>query len=144
MNAAVRTASETIGQHILRCRKVLGMSRSELVERCGVDRGSISRIERGAEKGIPGVRTLLPIFAALYGRRRVVADAAEIGRRVRLLREVYFLTCVEFAALIGVHKQLVSNWQRGAALPSLAAIRRMCDAFGVPLGFFSFPMALVN
>jgi len=126
---------EAIGQHVAECRKLLSMSRSELVERSGVDRGSLSRIERRSEKGIPGVRTLLRIFAALYGPR-MVADAAEIGRRVRLVREIYCLTCVEFAALIGAHKQQVSNWQRGAALPSLAALRRMCRGFGVGLNFF--------
>lgn len=136
MNGAATAADETIGEHILRCRKLLGMSRAGLSRRSGVDRGSISRIERGAEKGIPGVRTLIPIFAALYGKRIIVADLKEPGQRVRLLRQVYLLTCIEFAVLIGAHKQLVSNWECGAALPSLAAIRRICRTFSLGLNFF--------
>ena len=140
MNSA--PVASAIGQHIVQLRKTCGMSRSELARRSGVDRGSLSVIERS--RGIPGLRTLLPIFRALYGRAFIIADVGEVGRRVRLLREAYLLTCPEFASLIACNKQQVSNWQRGAALPCLAALRRMCAAFGVGLDFFSWRTELMN
>jgi transcriptional regulator with XRE-family HTH domain len=136
MNAQGRTA-ERVGQHIVRVRKSLGMSRVELAQLSGLDRGSMSRIERGAAKGVPGVRTLLRIFAALYGRGVIVSDAKEPGRRVRILRESYLLTRPEFGSLIGACKENIYTWESGTALPSLAALRRITFVFSVGLDFFS-------
>jgi transcriptional regulator with XRE-family HTH domain len=136
INTRGRTV-ETIGQDIARRRRSLGMSRSELACRAKLDRGSLCRIERGSkEKDISGVRTLLRIFAALYGSEVIISDLTEPGRRIRILREVYLLTRPEFGSLVGVHKENLYTWEAGKALPSLAVLRRIAYVFKVGLDFF--------
>jgi transcriptional regulator with XRE-family HTH domain len=121
------------------------MSCAELSCRARLDRGSLFRIERGSkEKDIPGVRTLLRIFAALYGRRVIVSDLREPGRRIRLLREIYLLTRPEFGSLIGMCKENIWTWEAGKALPSLAALRRITYVFEVGMDFFSGRTALAS
>jgi len=130
---------EAIGQHIAECRQLRGMSRSELARRSSVDDGSLSCIERGLN--LPGIRTLLPIFAVLYGPHAIVSDTKEPGCRIHLLRNNFLLTQTQIGALIGVDNVRISRWEHGTALPSLAALRRLCRVFALDLNFFCGQMA---
>jgi DNA-binding XRE family transcriptional regulator len=107
-----------------------------------VDDGSLSCIERGLK--LPGIRTLLRIFAALHGRHLIISDTKEPGCRIHLLRSNFLLTQTQLGALIGVDNVRISRWEHGTALPSLAALRRLCRAFGLGLSFFSGQMAQAN
>lgn len=51
-----------------------GLTQAELAERCGIDQGDISRIERGSTS--PTARTLQRIAAALDADVRIVERAS--------------------------------------------------------------------
>ncbi len=55
-----------IAMQVVRLREGLGLTQAELAERCGVDQGDISRIERGSVS--PTARTLQRSAEALETR----------------------------------------------------------------------------
>lgn len=63
-----------IAMQIVELREHLGLTQDELAERCGMDQGDISRIERGATS--PTARTLQRIAVALDADLRLVARAS--------------------------------------------------------------------
>lgn len=62
-----------IAVQIIELRERHGLTQSELAERCGIDQGDISRIERGSTS--PTARTLQRIAEALDSDVRLVARA---------------------------------------------------------------------
>jgi ribosome-binding protein aMBF1 (putative translation factor) len=60
-----------IAMQIIELRERHSLSQAELAERCGMDQGDISRIERGSTS--PTARTLQRIAAALDADVRLVA-----------------------------------------------------------------------
>jgi ribosome-binding protein aMBF1 (putative translation factor) len=62
-----------VAVQIVEMRDRLGLSQAELAQRCGIDQGDISRIERGATS--PTARTLQRIAEALGADLRLVARA---------------------------------------------------------------------
>lgn len=63
-----------IAVQLIALREKHGLSQAELAERCDVDQGDISRIERGATS--PTARTLQRIAEALDADVRLVARAS--------------------------------------------------------------------
>lgn len=63
-----------IAMQIIALRERHGLTQAELAERCGMDQGDISRIERGSTS--PTSRTLQRIAAALDADVRLVARAS--------------------------------------------------------------------
>lgn len=126
--------AESIGRRIAEHRKARGMSQCEIARKVGIWPKSLSNIERGIVN--PRVRTILPIIAALGGGSRVANNATIPGRRIRLLREIHLLTQLECARLVGASRDQISEWERGDVVPSLPALRRVGDAFGVSLDYF--------
>jgi ribosome-binding protein aMBF1 (putative translation factor) len=63
-----------IAMQIMELRERAGLTQVELAERCGVDQGDISRIERGSTS--PTARTLQRIATALDADVRLVARAS--------------------------------------------------------------------
>lgn len=63
-----------IAVQIIELREEHGLTQAELAERCGIDQGDISRIERGSTS--PTARTLQRIAEALDADVRLVARAS--------------------------------------------------------------------
>lgn len=63
-----------VALQVIALREQHGLTQAELAERCGVDQGDISRIERGATS--PTARTLQRIADALDADVRLVARAS--------------------------------------------------------------------
>jgi len=62
-----------IAMQVIALRETHGLTQQQLAERCGVDQGDISRIERGSTS--PTARTLQRIAEALDADVRLVARA---------------------------------------------------------------------
>lgn len=71
---AVFEQAYDIAMQIIELRERHGLTQAELAERCGIDQGDISRIERGATN--PTTRTLQRIAAALDADVRLIARAS--------------------------------------------------------------------
>ena len=69
--AEVFDRSYDIAMQIIELRESHGLTQSELAERCGIDQGDISRIERGSTS--PTARTLQRIAEALDSDLRLVS-----------------------------------------------------------------------
>ena len=63
-----------IAMQVVELRERLGLTQAELAEKCGVDQGDISRIERGSVS--PTARTLQRIAEALGARVELVPRAS--------------------------------------------------------------------
>lgn len=63
-----------IAVQIIELREEHGLTQAEVAERCGIDQGDISRIERGSTN--PTARTLQRIAEALDADVRLVAHAS--------------------------------------------------------------------
>ena len=72
--AAVLAQAYDIAVQIVELRERHGLTQAELAERCGIDQGDISRIERGATS--PTARTLQRIAEVLHADLRLVARAS--------------------------------------------------------------------
>lgn len=59
-----------IAMQVVQLREKLGLTQAELAERCGIDQGDISRIERGSVN--PTTRTLQRLADALDARLQFV------------------------------------------------------------------------
>lgn len=68
---AVFEQSYDIAMQIIELRERHGLTQAQLADRCGIDQGDISRIERGAIS--PTARTLQRIATALDADLRLVA-----------------------------------------------------------------------
>lgn len=58
-------------------------------------------------------------------------EGADIVRRISLAREASRLTQKDAAEGIGVSRQKVGRWEKGASWPTLPEFRRMCIVYGV-------------
>ena len=74
VQAAVLAQAYDIAVQIVELRERHGLTQAELAERCGIDQGDISRIERGATS--PTARTLQRIAEVLHADVRLVARAS--------------------------------------------------------------------
>ncbi len=63
-----------IAMQVVELREGLGLTQAQLAERCGMDQGDISRIERGATS--PTTRTLQRIADAVDADVRLVARSS--------------------------------------------------------------------
>lgn len=51
--------------------------------------------------------------------------------RIKELREYANLSQAQLASTIGVNQTAVSQWERGATMPKLPQVKKLCDFFGV-------------
>lgn len=56
---------------------------------------------------------------------------SEFKERIRLLREQYDFSQQELADRIGVHKQTISQYERGIRKPDFDTLLALCDVFNV-------------
>ena len=54
-----------------------------------------------------------------------------LNENIRELRTAHGMSQVEFANLVGVTKQCVSNWENDNVLPSIEMLTKIADAFNV-------------
>lgn len=62
-----------------------------------------------------------------------------IAYAIRSVREERGLARPELAALVGVGRGAVSDWESGETLPSLLNLGPLCDALGVHADLFAHP-----
>jgi transcriptional regulator with XRE-family HTH domain len=56
---------------------------------------------------------------------------AEVGKKIRKLRETLGITQEEVAKALGVSKSTVSKWEKGERTPSLGILERICELFQI-------------
>lgn len=56
---------------------------------------------------------------------------AKFSTRIRELRTQHDMTQLELADKIGVHKQTISQYERGVRSPDYGTLRKLCDVFDV-------------
>jgi transcriptional regulator with XRE-family HTH domain len=65
--------------------------------------------------------------------RMPVAEEPEVGMTIRRLREERHLSLKEMAGRSGLTQSFLSQVERGLTSPSVASLRKVAQAFGVPL-----------
>jgi transcriptional regulator with XRE-family HTH domain len=58
----------------------------------------------------------------------------ELGQRIRSIRKAKYLSLRTVSADAGVSEGFLSQVERGKASPSVASLRRICQALGEPMG----------
>ena len=73
-------------------------------------------------------------------KNRVVALLPDnkLSDRIRELRKSKGLSRQEFAAVAGVHKCSMWEWESGHKIPSESSLKRICEAFDVDISYFEF------
>ena len=61
-----------------------------------------------------------------------VVLASRLGRRARLLRIEAGLSQIEMAERLGICREMVARYERGAVCPRLSVVLRLCVLFAVP------------
>ncbi|MBQ3835205.1 MAG: helix-turn-helix transcriptional regulator [Elusimicrobia bacterium] len=59
-----------------------------------------------------------------------------LGRNLKKIMLEKNLTQKEVADKIGIEQTVISRWARGAAVPTIASIKKLSSVFGVPLNYF--------
>ena len=59
-----------------------------------------------------------------------------LNQKIVDLRQKNKLSQTDFAKLLGVTKQTVSNWESGASMPRAEKIGKMCGLFGLEPNYF--------
>lgn len=58
-------------------------------------------------------------------------ERLQFGMRLIVSRQNNDMTQTEVADEIGCHTSSVSDWENGRTMPSIASLRRLCEALGV-------------
>jgi transcriptional regulator with XRE-family HTH domain len=66
----------------------------------------------------------------LDNRRKVVSQNIRLGRQLAGLGQE------KFAAMVGVRRQHLSDWERGKYEPTARSLQRIADALERPFGWF--------
>jgi transcriptional regulator with XRE-family HTH domain len=59
-----------------------------------------------------------------------------IGQKIRELRKHRGITLKEFSQKVGVTASLISQVERGVAVPSISSLKKISDALGISISFF--------
>ena len=66
-------------------------------------------------------------------KKEPCAVAMEIGMALRKHRLARNLSCDQVAEMVGVHHNVVANWEAGSGLPGVKSLIRLADAYGMSL-----------
>ncbi len=110
------------------------MTQTELAEKMGVNRATLSKYETG--EVTPSLKQFekltdvlgIPVEDILKQEDREMT----IGENIRHLRESHGMTQAELGQIAGVTDKAVSTWEANLKVPRMEAVRRMADYFGVP------------
>lgn len=85
----------------------------------------------------PGV---IAKFPQTQTERTKMRNRAECGDRIRAYRKARELSQPQLAAMLGVTKNSVTNWETGVSRPELPMIPKLCQALGITADvFFDMP-----
>ena len=123
-----------------RRRDELGLAQEELGARLGLDRNSVSRLERGSpnislEKALAIAKALNVSLSSMLGDQTPSSDdvlTASFGERVRLLRTELELNQRQLAARMDVDRNLVSGIESGTRSPTLRTVQLYCEGLNAP------------
>jgi transcriptional regulator with XRE-family HTH domain len=71
--------------------------------------------------------------ASLYEEASALADAPSIGEGIRRERTRRGLTLAQLASQVNLTVSALSQIERGASDPSISSLRRIAQAFGIPM-----------
>jgi len=66
---------------------------------------------------------------------------AQLGERIKLFRESYNLSQYRLGKSIKTHKNTICHWEQGKQKPFKAKLERLCEAYGVPMHWFTMTEA---
>lgn len=123
------------GERIRVFREQRGYTLQELSRRANLSLSYLSEIERGTKK--PSLKTLEKIAGVLNVEKAQLLEEVPAGagftpeEKIRLLRTEKNLSLHELAEQVGLSVSYLSEIERGAVYPSLAALRRIAGSLGV-------------
>lgn len=142
MTTDIQLVSETdFGIRLRLLRNSRGMSQAVLATKLGIKKPQISRWENQAMPPRPD--TIVKLANALGAspedlwRSEPTASegAADIGKRIRILRTQQQLSLHELARLVGVSHVTVSQWENSIREPRLGKLVQLAAVFEVTTDF---------
>lgn len=87
--------------------------------------------------GKPGA---IVAFPQTQAERTKMRNRAECGDRIRAYRKARELSQPQLAAMLGITKNSITNWETGVSRPELNMIPKLCQALGITAdAFFDMP-----
>ena len=81
-------------------------------------------------------------FPQTQTERTKMRNRAECGDRIRAYRKARELSQPQLAAMLGITKNSITNWETGVSRPELSMIPKLCQALGITTDvFFDMPLA---
>lgn len=79
-------------------------------------------------------------FPQTQTERTKMRNRAECGDRIRAYRKARELSQPQLAAMLGITKNSITNWETGVSRPELSMIPKLCQALGITTdAFFDMP-----
>ena len=79
-------------------------------------------------------------FPQTQAERTKMRNRAECGDRIRTYRKARKLSQPQLAAILGITKNSITNWETGVSRPELSMIPKLCQALGITAdAFFDMP-----
>ena len=79
-------------------------------------------------------------FPQTQTERTKMRNRAECGDRIRAYRKARELSQPQLAAMLGITKNSITNWETGVSRPELSMIPKLCHALGITADvFFDMP-----
>lgn len=128
------------GQVLKELRESLNLTVEEVADKAGLPRSYLKEVEEGrrelSARNLLKLSEVLPLEDKMASSTAKGMVAAGLGDKVRALRRERGMTLKEMAASTGLSYTYLSEIERGNAVPSLSALRKLADAFGVPVSLF--------
>lgn len=81
-------------------------------------------------------------FPQTQTERTKMRNRAECGDRIRVYRKARELSQPQLAAMLGITKNSITNWETGVSRPELSMIPKLCQALGITTDvFLTCPLA---
>jgi len=68
----------------------------------------------------------------------------QLGERIYLFRGAFDLSQHRLGVAIGKHKSTISLWERGIKMPLKSNLKKICEVFNIPMGWFVKTQAELN
>ena len=92
-----------------------------------------------AKKPENDVNTVIS-FPQTQTERTKMRNRAECGNRIRAYRKARELSQPQLAAMLGITKNSITNWETGVSRPELSMIPKLCQALSITTdAFFDMP-----